>query len=797
MSNVFNLKYLMENSPSIEKEVIKDTVLESYLNTTIAALQEMNALIKENTNNLYSSINEADSKSAENKLFAEYFYQFKDIFTKFVNSMSDMRDRFIITIDNTIDNNSDLIDDDQYISDFTGSFSYSGWEFKELSNPHFPRMNLRGVYQKDFDYLGKVMQDKGINASPTERIKIIASVCNDFSKCGKNGKWVSKMLEDMIGDDNDDEKSISEVLYKAFREKKDIEVGKGELYSAKEELINLEDYKNLVITMCNSLIADVQFVANDISSYLFRNEDNKLHIQTQTDGVIDRDYRLDSYSMNQVDIFMKSKTSYISKVLNIYTIALGIKIDAIVDSINQSKDILRSVKECNYEAEDIDNISDDQVQNPDDGIDDDQIQMDDGPEQPDENQNPDDSQEMNDEDFTLDDHDDTTDNSSDISHMNDDDDFKFGAYGDSSDESNSIPVPDEEKDELEECALFEASLFEIQLMYENYETDRFVRSVILNEADEEKDSSNKEDSKSDKTDDGNNDKKEDDNKNNDKDTNNVNAKPPLWLSLMRKLSELWKKFKEIVIVQSKRKIEYLKSNESKIKKQIQINNIKLRYTPKIDLLQKISIPELDSVKDSLEDEPTLLKKMKSTNLGNIDVGSDSIANAIQDAVLGEEQTGSTMTGGQPKPLTVTIMDAYNFCVSTYSDSVKEIQKSTKTLEKAQDRAIAAAKGKINESASFDMYFNELDTSGASSMSTNKEDEKETRKQNKQNFDVYFKVCSNILSAKMSIYQKLFNEFYSYCKYYIGQVEKGGSSSDKSSSSSQQSSEKIEKVDMGD
>lgn len=795
MSNTFNFKYIMENSPSIEKEVIKDTIRESYLNTTIAALQEMNTAINRNTKELYSSISEAESKSDENKLFAEYFYQFKDIFTKFVNCISDMRDRLIINLDNLTDNNTDLIEDSQYISDYTGSFTYSGWEFKELSNPHFPKMNLREIYQKDFDYLGKVMQDKGINASPTERIKIIASVCNEFSKCGKDGKWLKKMLDEMI-DEDDDDKPVSELLYKAFREKKDIEVDKGVLYSSREELMNIEEYKNQITMMCNSLIGDIQFIAEDISSYFFRNKENKLHIKTPTDGVIDRDYRLDTYSMNQVDIFMKSKTSQITKVLNIYDMALGIKIDAIVDSINQSKDILRCVKEnncCEDEVDD-DTIDDDSSEN-------DEIQMDDGPEQPDDNldgveDNADDNNPVPDEDpeSKL-----TDDDIKNVPSFGDDD-FVYGAFGQ---EPEQAPVPDQEDDNIEECALFEASLFELQLMYENYEMDRSIRMNILNEADDDKntvqtnsDGGEKESTGSDQGNDSkpSGDNNGGDNDNNKKEESNENVKTPMWLSLMRKLSELWKKFKEIVIVQSKRKISYLKENEGKLKKQLQINNITLKYTPKIDVLQKITVPELDAVKNSLEDEATLLKSIKSTNLANIDVGSDSITDAIQKVVLGEEQTGSTLPGGQPKPLSITVMQAYEFCTKTYTESINEIQKSTKTLEKAQDRAIAAAKGKINESSLIDDYFMEMDVSKASSMSDNKENEKEVRKQNKNNFDVYFKVCSNILSAKMSTYQKLFNELYSYCKYYIGQVAKGNNTGD-SDNSGDSSNGDIKKVNM--
>ena len=96
--------------------------------------------------------------------------------------------------------------------------------------------------------------------------------------------------------------------------------------------------------MCDNLLHELEKVAENISSYLFRNEDKKLKIKTDTDGVIDRDYRLDTYSMNQLNLFLKNKVNQIKKLLNVYSIAIGIKFDTAVDYIQQNIDILRMSK---------------------------------------------------------------------------------------------------------------------------------------------------------------------------------------------------------------------------------------------------------------------------------------------------------------------------------------------------------------------------------------------------------------------------------------------------------------------
>lgn len=719
MSNTFNFKYLTENSSNLESKMIKGVAREMYLNTAIASLRRLNTFVTESTKSLYSQVLEAESKEDENKLFADYFGQFKDVFDKFKGRIEEMEHRSAMAIETLGSANSDLIDSDQYISEFEGLFSYSGWKFKNLSDT-LPKVELRTCFQRDFDTLGRVMQDEGIKASPIERVKIIAQVCNDFCKNSKH--WYKKVTKDILGEDCEEccDASFTEFLYSYFREKEEFEVNKGTLYKCKDELNNIEEYKISIYQMCDRLIEDIDFISYEISSYLFRNKDNTLKIKTPTDGVIDRDYRLDSYAMNQVNIFLKSKISHISKVINVYTMAISIKIDALIDNITQCKNILRMVQEkcdtrcCEVEPDFNDGeVSEDPINSDEPEVQDDE-----------------DAENM----------DNVGDN---FSHL---DGFNDGEFG----EDNS---PNDVEDEnFDEATLFESFVLEAELLHETNAMTDYVSRVLLNEADGEEGGSNKDAEGSQST---------SSTSSSSSGLSSVKAtKAPLWLSLMRKLKKLWDKFKEIVTVGSKKKIEWLKKNKKYIEKKINIDgDLTLKYTPDFKMLDQFPIQDYNAVQNYLKSE----EEFEKHAVKSISDSEGTVIERMEKAILGEEQTGKVGT------LKTTVQQAYDYCTDQYTKSVDTLQKETTHLEKAQNLAIQRSKAKVkaaDESAnmSIEDYFTEFDASGVEK--TGKEQNKEDKKTEKDNFDIYFKVYSRIISAKMSIYQKLFNEMYSYCKFYI-------------------------------
>ena len=730
MSNIYSAKFMNEASATLAEKVFKRPVNETYLFSTLNMLREMNSTINESTEKLYAQIAIAESKEAENKIFADYFYQFKNIFQDFSNKVNEMKSRMIISIENKVETWDDLIKDDNYIACFDKEFSFSGYNFSHVESADYPRLNLYKIYQKEFDYLGHLMQDNSIDASPSAKMKVIATVCNNFATTSGDKSWIRSLICDMVDmDEKEVARSYSECIYNALRDKYDITVDKGMLYTCKESLVDYEDVIDAAAKMCDDLLSDLDKVAENISSYLFRNEDKKLKIKTDTDGIIDRDYRLDTYSMNQLDLFLKNKINQIKKVLNVYSIALSIKFDTAVDYIQQNIDILKMAKEYNSDntIEDTSN----QVGGVEDEEDNDMIDdVENGVEpeaEPKDGEVPEekplDEPETDNDDVEFNGEDDVEGKESIEEEPDDLDDV---------DDAND--VIDYEGEDFEESYLFESELFELEMMQEAYAMHSKVLLELEAEAEKPADNAGTPASTENKSDTPN--------------LQKVADKANAWQKIIEKLIALWNKFKEAVFERTKAKIEYLKKNEKLLVTGRVQGEVKLEYSADIDKLKNMkNIPDLNygALEADLVDEDTYINKYFSEYKQD----GKSISDAIKDMYLGKPiENAVSLEKVQP-----TIEEARDFCIN-YPEKAGKLKAQMDIIEKAQ--RVAKNVSNVQESATnndFNQYFTEMEAKDNSADKAKK-------------LTLYFRVCSQVLAAEMTVYQKWFNELYKFCKWYI-------------------------------
>ena len=767
MSNIYSAKFMNEATATLADKVFKRPVNETYLFSTLNILREMNSIINENTKKLYIQIAEAESKEAENKIFASYFYEFKNIFQNFANKVNEMKSRMLIAVENKVETWEDLIKDDSYIVCFDKEFSYSGWNFSHVHSADYPRLNLYKIYQKEFDFLGHLMQDNSIDASPSAKMKVVATVCNNFATASGDKSWVQSLICDMVDvDEKEISRSYSECIYNSLRDKYDINVDKGMLYTCKENLMDYEDVIDAAVKMCDYLLSDLDKVSQNISSYLFRNEDKKLKIKTDTDGIIDRDYRLDTYSMNQLDLFLKNKMNQIRKVLNVYTIALSIKFDTVVDFIQQNIDILKMAKEYNSDnkvedtADQVGGIEDEEDNEIIDDV---------------ENGEDNDSEPLDNDDDSLDD------SEPELDEPSDDDDFELDKENDTEDKEaideepdldefdNETEVIDYEGEEFEESYLFESELFEIEMMCEAHDMNNAIRKILLEEDKTGNTGSGGTGGASGNTGgtggasgniEGNTGGTSDDRKTPglQKVADNANA----WQKLISKLIELWNKFKHSVFESTKAKIKYLKDNEKYINTPVK-GEVSLKYGADVKLanlanIKKIPDLNYESLKKYLESEETFINQYFSTYKRE----GKSISDGIAEEFLGKPYENLVSV----ETIQPGIKEAYDFCVN-YPSKIGPIQAQIDLINRAQRAAKDISK--VQESTTnndYRQYFTEMEGK-AEDNSADKA----------KRIEVYFKVCSKVVAAEMAVYQKWFNELYTFCDWYINAAG-GGKSKDK-------------------
>ena len=726
MSNIYSAKFMNEASATLRDKVFHKPVNETYLFSTMVALREMNSVINKETEKLYTSIAEAESKEEENKLFAEYFYQFKNIFQEYSNRIQQLKSRMVIAVENKVETWESLFKDDEFIAKFDKEFNYAGYEFFHMEDSDYPRLNLQKLYQKEFDYLGHLMQDNGINASPSAKLKIVATVYNNFANTSCDKNWVKEIIKDMVDiDEKEINKSYSECIYNSLRDKYDVTVNKSTLYTCKENLCDYEDVIDAACKLCDCLLCDLEKVAENISSYLFRNQDNKLKIKTDTDGIIDRDYRLDTYSMNQLDLFMKNKINQIKKLLNIYSIAIGIKFDTVVDYISQNIDILKLAKEYSFEKEEeVSSEEEPQGSEDTDSENNDDSELGDGVE--DSNDNKEAIEEEPEEESQED-----SEESDDLGDDSDNEESDDDDEEDSDDESFDV-----NNEDFEEGYLFESELFELEMMYEMYDMHQSIRSSLLLE--EETPAENNESKPSVGMD------------NNQKLADQANV----WQRIITKLLSLWQKFKDTIVTAAKRRIEYLKKHKDYFDKDVKVDGtVTLAYNPDITALENLKIEDLNytSMEQYLGSEDAFCTQYYGSYYS--DKGEKSFSDNLKEKILRDKR--------EIKPDKSEAKKAYDFCTS-YIEKTDTLKRQMDILEKA--KRVANDVSKVQESAvnnDHSMYFSEMEDN-----TTRPEGEAPKATNKSAKLAVYFKVSSQVLAAKMTMYQKIFNEYFALCHWYI-------------------------------
>lgn len=716
MSNIFELSNIFKES-NIQN--IPTSVEEHYMESAISNLVDFNNSIHESTKILLSTLNEADSKEKENTIFSEYFEDIISKINDIIKNINESTSRFIINIDNIVDANRGILDNPAILTD-CNDFSFTKYTYKNINDSKFPKMDPVSNYKNEFDIIGQMLQDLGPTATNQAKLKVIATVYNNLSNKIKND-WVDGCIRDILGREVPDGSDFATELFLNFRDKDpvDIVVDKGMLYKIK---ISMEDYRTLVQSVSETsdkLITDLQYIVNDFCMMINGNKNGKIVINTKTDGIRDTSYKIDDYTSNQLNIFLKTKIDQIIRMCNLYYIALSIKLDSTVDYFNQCKEIISmAAMNTDTQTSDSTNASDetntDEIENND--------------ETSEENTNEDDIEiKDNNEDIK-------------ITPNNNEDELE-------NENSNNEDSTEESEDIKEQCQQvndmirsFNYRVFELNEVYENfklYESDQ----ESVNEA--------------------------------------LDGVKSIWKKIIDSLVEIFNKFKNNVqeLIVGK-KVDFIKENKAIIEKNPipeHKNSDGSPVAPKINFnnLNQITIPDIvnnpQKMKDLYESADTFISK--DTTLSKFKPDKDqNLADSIKKFVL-DYDNGYKDTAQMES----VKKEYYDFIVEGISKCMDETTSMTKTIENAEKIVSNLTKSNTNESVLLGEaaeYFHEMDI---------KEDPKQKEEEKKDKgpdidklAQVYFSVCSKVLSARMSTIMTVFNECYSLLSWHIKKNKKNDS-----------------------
>lgn len=774
MSNIFNLSNIF--AESVSHDMIRDKFYdENYLYTAISELKDFQRSFMASNIGLYQSISEADSSSKENEIFCQYFTDIDAKINDIINKINETISRFTINVENIIDANRDIIYNTDVITKCK-PFVFKYTEFKKINDKDFPPINAIGIFKEEFDYIAQLLQELGPTASNQSKLKVIATIYNKLVKSDVDIN--KKCIESILGEceDSEDVAEFPEHLYEEFKssDKEDIEITKGKLYEIK---MNFDNYQSIIDSCtetASKLISQLTSISDEIKRIICGNDKNTYTVDTTTDGIRNTDYKLDTYSMNQLDIFLKAKLNQVAQICNIYYIAIAIKLDATMEYFKQCKDILTYAMANSKE-----DIPSDAAQDAQEDVDDGELEIDDTLDKSDDDNSDDDNSDDDDKDDEDgsdnddDDEDDSDNNNTSSEDDSDKDDYNLEDMSmdddssDSSDNSEPLNDLDEALDNFKEACM--------SMDYKEYCSDMLYEYTAMLEtlmAIQEEDGDNSGNNNDNKDQGGNSKPSPNDNLKQAVNKTNTNNKTGIIAKIkemVQKLIDLIRnKFRENFEKKYKEKIQYFKDNEKYIRME-PISYQNEDGTPVTDFdvnmnaFNDLAIPNFDAnTVRNIQNRDDFIKNNLKVDIIKDGDNTLSIAQSIERKVLTKPSRVKNFNE-------LKLQEIYDWCIN-YDKVVSDTEELGKLLEQGAKNAEAMAKSLTESTGQFSLrdtmldYFSEFTAKNPENNNGNNNnggDDDLTEK-----IQIYFNCSKDVISAKMTIAQMIFTEWSKILDYQI-------------------------------
>lgn len=707
-SKLFNFSTLLtENTFNLVK-LVKE---KNYLSEALNIISSMDEGVQISTKSLYSMLLEAESKKEENACFGKFYAEYKTELMKYKNKMNELASQFCVNLETFADANKDILEKCCCCPEGT---TFQGAIFTNLLSDDIPNIDPYKAFKKEWAFLGRLFQDLDPTASDEEKTKIIATVYNSLSKEINEG-WLDKCVEKISGNDECKRDAFAKVIYDSFVSGgiAEITLDTPTIEQSKLALKNYTNYVDCIAKSADDFCNGIDKIACEIGSMMFRNADKKFVVNTDEEGVADATYRMSDYSMNQINLFLTTKLSQIRELVNLYTVALSIKMDCIYKYFKQCVAMINASC-CPVELPD---------QSQPDVSDTDFIEDDEDLELPTDNSNDDElpttgvsSNTIEDEkeqiqSKLIDDEVDDTENDTPVSDKDSGDE--------SIEEEDPLDQPQEESyisDMEKELYLFEADLF----LMKRYGEYIKINESYIQETGETPSAKQEPESKPEAQ------------------VSNGTG------SISQKINTLISKINDSYTNTFASQIKFISDNKKIIMGcEVPSNWTIQKYD--INLLSSLKVAAYDSKDaDLLKDTSKYLDAKYNKFVGE---GKSSDGNSI----ITDRITAKIYDETEQKYGDAERNDGYDFIVTGYKKGIEEFEDQLKSLEKKPVPAKTKDEKKATKESTMQMYFSEDATGDKEEVATN------------ASYDDYFLINSRVLTVCMNIYIKNFKKQYAFLK----------------------------------
>jgi len=707
-SKLFNFSTLLtENTFNLVK-LVKE---KNYLSEALNIISSMDEGVQISTKSLYSMLLEAESKKEENACFGKFYAEYKTELMKYKNKMNELASQFCVNLETFADANKDILEKCCCCPEGT---TFQGAMFTNLLSDDIPNIDPYKAFKKEWAFLGRLFQDLDPTAPDEEKTKIIATVYNSLSKEINEG-WLDKCVEKISGNDECKRDTFAKVIYDAFVSGgiAEITLDTPTIEQSKLALKNYTNYVDCIAKSADDFCNGIDKIACEIGSMMFRNADKKFVVNTDEEGVADATYRMSDYSMNQINLFLTTKLSQIRELVNLYTVALSIKMDCIYKYFKQCVAMINASC-CPVELPD---------QSQPDVSDTDFIEDDEDLELPTDNSNDDELPTTGVSSNTIEDEkeqiqskliDDEVDDTENDTPVSDED------SGDESiEEEDPLDQPQEESyisDMEKELYLFEADLF----LMKRYGEYIKINESYIQETGETPSAKQEPESKPEAQ------------------VSNGTG------SISQKINTLISKINDSYTNTFASQIKFISDNKKIIMGcEVPSNWTIQKYD--INLLSSLKVAAYDSKDaDLLKDTSKYLDAKYNKFVGE---GKSSDGNSI----ITDRITAKIYDETEQKYGDAERNDGYDFIVTGYKKGIEEFEDQLKSLEKKPVPAKTKDEKKATKESTMQMYFSEDATGDKEEVATN------------ASYDDYFLINSRVLTVCMNIYIKNFKKQYAFLK----------------------------------
>lgn len=707
-SKLFNFSTLLtENTFNLVK-LVKE---KNYLSEALNIISSMDEGVQISTKSLYSMLLEAESKKEENACFGKFYAEYKTELMKYKNRMNELASQFCVNLETFADANKDILEKCCCCPEGT---TFQGAIFTNLLSDDIPNIDPYKAFKKEWALLGRLFQDLDPTAPDEEKTKIIATVYNSLSKEINEG-WLDKCVEKISGNDECKRDTFAKAIYDSFVSGgiAEITLDTPTIEQSKLALKNYTNYVDCIAKSADDFCNGIDKIACEIGSMMFRNADKKFVVNTDEEGVADATYRMSDYSMNQINLFLTTKLSQIRELVNLYTVALSIKMDCIYKYFKQCVAMINASC-CPVELPD---------QSQPDVSDTDFIEDDEDLELPTDNSNDDELPTTGVSSNTIEDEkeqiqskliDDEVDDTENDTPVSDED------SGDESiEEEDPLDQPQEESyisDMEKELYLFEADLF----LMKRYGEYTKINESYIQETGETPSAKQEPESKPEAQ------------------VSNGTG------SISQKINTLISKINDSYTNTFASQIKFISDNKKIIMGcEVPSNWTIQKYD--INLLSSLKVAAYDSKDaDLLKDTSKYLDAKYNKFVGE---GKSSDGNSI----ITDRITAKIYDETEQKYGDAERNDGYDFIVTGYKKGIEEFEDQLKSLEKKPVPAKTKDEKKATKESTMQMYFSEDATGDKEEVATN------------ASYDDYFLINSRVLTVCMNIYIKNFKKQYAFLK----------------------------------